>query len=174
MGESVDALDATKARLLEAPKGRLHAARVPLVYIHRARLQTIRGPVRKLEILGVDACRQAVVRTVGDVQSFFRGVKREHRQHRSEYLLLGNRRIRGDVSDDRGLEVVTLELLGVTAADHGVAASFDRRGAELFRLVALAAGDERREKMILGSRPHRALAHPRYELLGQCLLDTPV
>src|ERR1700722_7472255 len=88
--------------------GRLHAAerhrevqRPVRVHPDGADPEPLRHPERALDVPGPDCGRGPVARVVGDRDSLVLGAELEQGEHRPEDFLLADRRVVGDVGDDR-------------------------------------------------------------------------
>src|SRR5438093_9094108 len=137
---------AAVARELVAAEGGVRLDHVPGVDPHRAGLEPLGEAMGALQVLRLDACREAVDDVVADPHRLVLVVEADHARHRTEDLLLGDLHPVVDLGEDRGLVVEALGerrvfRLPATAGEARTLALADLDVA--LHLAELLLGDER-------------------------------
>ncbi len=143
--ESVAAQLAANSTLLVATEGRLGRIDGWVVDAHIARFDPPRHGVRSLDVIGPDGGRQSEDGAVGRGHDLVFGFERNHRQDRSENLVLRQPHIGRDLSEHGWLDVVPCaEFLGIDllATVEQFGAVLDRVLTELQHLALLLFADD--------------------------------
>src|SRR5580704_8490978 len=104
--DPVDAVLPTDARLLAATEGG-HRRVAEAVDVHTPGDDLRCDAVRALRVRGAYVAGQTILRVVRNLDGFLVGPVREDGEHRSEDLFPCDGHLRGDLREDRGLDVVT-------------------------------------------------------------------
>src|SRR5205085_51976 len=75
-------------------------------------MEVTHGALSFVARAGVDGAGESELSVVGDVERIFKVARLDHRQHRPKDLFLRDARIRSDIGDHRGLEVVAASRVG--------------------------------------------------------------
>src|ERR1700747_687528 len=101
------------------------------IYPDDARVQLAGNAVRFPDVVGVHAAGQSISDAVGDIDGVLWVLPPDHREHRSENLLLSDPGIRVDIDQPRRLDEQTCLEIGWAAATMNDSRAVSDRGFDV-------------------------------------------